>query len=337
MIKTDIVATIGSASESVKILTNLIKAGLTVARINMSHGDHEEHHRQILNIRKAEKLTNKKVKILVDLGGPKIRLGEMEPNTILMVGKKVVITTKACLGNAERFSVSYKKLPREIEQGLYILISDGKRKLKVLSTNGVDEIVCRVVTGGLVTSRRGVNVPGAHLTIPVITAKDKIDIGFAVDHQADYIALSFVRSSKDVVACRKLVQNKNSKAGIISKIETREAMMDLENIVAASDGVMVARGDLAMEIGFENVPIAQREIIAYSKQAGKSVIVATQVLDSMEKTSTPTRAEVSDIAYAVMDGVDGIMLSGESAIGKYPVESVETIYRVAKATEDYMD
>ena len=333
MKQTHIVATIGSSSESVEILVKMIKAGLTVARINMSHRDHEEHHRQIVNIRKAEKITGKKLQILVDLAGPKMRLGEMEKDTILKEGKTVVITTDTVLGTAERFSVTYKKLPAEVSKGMLIMLCDGKRKLKVVSTNGKDEIVCKVLVGGLVTSRRGINVPEASLTIPVITAKDKKDLAFAFEHKADMIAVSFVRTAKDVQACRKILQANGSRAQVIAKIETREAMAHLEKIAEVSDGLMVARGDLAMEIGYEHVPLAQRKIIAAANAHGKLSIVATQVLDSMQRSSTPTRAEVSGIAYAVLDGAGALMLSEESAVGQYPVESVEVIHRVAEAAK----
>lgn len=331
MTKIDIIATVGSASESVDVLEKMIQGGLTIVRLNMSHGDHEEHHRQVVNLKKAEKKTGKKIKILVDLAGPKIRIGEIEEDTVLTPGSKVTITTKACKGNAERFSILYKKLPKEVRPGLFILLSDGKRKLEVLSTNGTDEIVCKVITGGPISSRKGVNIPGADLTIPVITPKDKIDLQFAVDHKADYVAVSFIRSAKDILNCRKLLQERNSKAHIIAKIETREAMKNLEEIIKVSDGVMIARGDLAMEIGFEHVPLAQRKTIAFSKEMQKFCIVATQLLDSMEKSPTPTRAEVSDVAYALLDGASAVMLSGETTIGCYPVESVQTLARVAGA------
>ena len=337
MTKTNIIATIGSASDSVERLELMMKAGLTIARTNMSHGDHAEHQLQIDHIKQAEKNTGKSIKLLVDLAGPKIRTGEMQSGTMLVAGSRVIITTKSCVGTADRFSVSYKKLAREVKKGDDILVSDGKRRLKVISTNGVDECICKVVVGGLITSRRGINVPGANLTIPVITSKDTSDIQFAAENHADYVALSFVRSPNDIAKCRKLVSATGSHALIIAKIETREAMLDLENIIRAADGVMVARGDLAMEIGFEHVPIAQKQILVLAKKWNKFSIVATQVLDSMEKNPNPTRAEASDIAYAIMDGADAIMLSGETAVGHYPVESIETIQKVARAVQLWGD
>lgn len=328
--KIDIVATIGSASESVETLEKMIKSGLTIARLNMSHGSHDEHAQQIANIKKAEKKTGIKLKKLFDLSGPKIRVGMMEKGVMLKQGDKVIITTKPIVGNANRFSISYKHLARDVKRGSIILISDGKKRLQVLSTNGKDEIVCKVIFDGLLSSRRGVNLPGVHVNLPVITAKDKKDIQFAADHGADYVAVSFVREPKDVKQCQKILAGLKLKALIVSKIETREAMENLEEIVKVSDGVMIARGDLALEIGFEHVPSAQRKILALAKQYDKFVITATQVLDSMEKSPIPTRAEASDIAYAVWDGTDAIMLSGETAIGMYPVEAVEVISKIVK-------
>lgn len=331
---TKIVATIGSSSDSEEVLEQMIRFGLNIARINMSHGDHEEHHRQIKTIRKAAKKLGYHVEILVDLGGSKVRVGQMEKGTMLEEGKLVTLTTKECMGNTSCIPVSYLQLPKKVKAGQDILISDGKRKLRVLSTNGTDEIKCRILVGGLVTSKRGLNFPGTKLHLPVITDKDKEDLKFGIEHKAKYIAFSFVREPQDVLDLRNLLNKYNYSALTISKMETKEAMSNLKEIIKASDGIMVARGDLAMEIGMHHVPVAQKRLLEAAKSFGKFSIVATQVLDSMENNPIPTRAEVSDIATAVFEGADAIMLSAESASGKYPAESVQTISRVVKACEE---
>lgn len=334
--KTDIIATLGSASDTDEIVQQMLLQGMTMVRINMSHGDHAEHHTQILMVRKNAKKLGLTVKIIVDLGGPKIRLGTIEKDTYLKEGDHVTITTKPCIGNANRFSVSYKKLPYELKKGQMILLVDGKRKLQVISINSANEIECKVICGGLITSRRGVNIPGAELSVPSITAKDKIDMQFATDHKVEYVALSFVRSIKDIKQARLILKKLGLNAKIMSKIETVEAIDRLEDIVKESDAVMVARGDLAMEIGFEHVPVEQKRMIELGKKYGKPVIVATQLLDSMETSSIPTRAEASDIAGAVYDGASGLMVSGESAVGMYPVEVIEVMNKVARVVEKSM-
>lgn len=334
--KTDIIATLGSSSDTNETTLQMIQHGMTMVRINMSHGDHAEHHEQILRVRRCAKKLGVSVKIIVDLGGPKIRVGSMEKDVYLKEGSKVIITTKPCTGTANRFSVSYKKLPHEVRKGQYILIADGKRKLQVVSIDKSDEIICKVITGGLLTSRRGVNIPGAELSVPSITAKDKIDMQFAADHKAEYIALSFVRSVKDIRQARLLLKKMGLNAQIVSKIETVEAIDRLEDIVKESDVVMVARGDLGMEIGYEHVPIEQKRMITLGKKYGKPVIVATQLLDSMDKSPVPTRADVSDIAGAVYDGASGLMVSGETAAGKHPIEVIEVMNKVSVAIEKAM-
>ncbi len=332
--KTLIVATIGPSSDTEEKLEEMIVSGLNVARINMSHGDYKEHHNQIVRVRKVAKKLGVHVDILVDLAGSKIRVGLMEKDTILESGKMIMLTTKKCIGNTKCIYVTYPKLPKEVKKGQEIFISDGKRKLHVVSTNGVDTIRCKIIAGGIVTPRRGINIPGADLSLPVISSKDKKDLKFAVERAADYIAISFVKEPKNIFDLQKMLKRYNFKAKIISKIETREAMRELDGIAQVSDVVMVARGDLAMEIGIHNVPVAQKRIIEMAQRFGKMSIVATQVLDSMEKNPVPTRAEVSDIATAVFEGADGIMLSSESATGKYPVESVQVISRVVKSCEE---
>lgn len=325
----DIVATLGDVSNTNTTIADMLRAGMNVVRINMCHGDHSEHHDQVLMARKNAKKLNLPIQIIVDLGGPKIRLGMIAKDTVLEPGSLVTITTRPCVGNHKEFSISYKKLPSEVKKGQMILISDGKRRLQVVSTNKKDTIICKVIAGGLITSRRGVNVPGAQLSVASITTKDKADIVFAQEHRADWIALSFVRSTKDIQQARTILRRSGFNAQIMSKIETTEAIADIENIVKLSDGIMVARGDLGVEIGYEQVPTQQKRIMKLCKKYGKPVIVATQILDSMEQSPVPTRAEVSDIYNAVLDGADGLMTSGESAVGHYPIEVIKVLKKVS--------
>lgn len=335
-IKTDIIATLGSASDTDSIVSQMIQHGMNMVRINMSHGDHAEHHDQIIRTRKIAKKLGSEVKIIIDLGGPKIRLGLIKQDTYLKEGSRVIITTKSCVGDEKRFSVTYKKLPQEVKKGQTIVIADGKRKLQVVSIMNANEIECKVIVGGLITSRRGVNIPGAELSVPSITSKDKIDMQFAADHNAEYVALSFVRSVSDIKQARLILKKIGLHAKIVSKIETMEAINHLEDIVKASDMIMVARGDLGMEIGYENVPIQQKRMILLGKKYEKPVIIATQMLDSMEKSPLATRAEISDIAFAVYDGADGLMVSGETAVGKYPVEVIKVMHTTSAAIEKSM-
>jgi pyruvate kinase len=331
---TKIVATLGPASSDPEVLTSMIRAGLNVVRCNMSHGSHDEHSARIATVREAMASIRKRVGILVDLAGPKIRIGEVENGSIeLKPGSKVTLTTESVIGTPAKIGVNYPKLPAEVKKGGYILIEDGKKKLEVLSTNGTDEIICKVITGGVLGSKKGLNIPGAYLSIPALTDKDKKDVHFAIQQNADFIALSFVRTADDIHDLRKILKKGNSKALIIAKIETSEAIEQLEAIVEATDGIMVARGDLAVEIGAERVPVEQKRMIELARNYGKPVITATQMLDSMEKSPVPTRAEVSDIANAILDGTDAVMLSGESSIGLYPVESIAVMARVAQNSE----
>lgn len=300
----------------------------------MSHGTHEEHSARIHTIHQLAAEHHKRIGILVDLAGPKIRIGEVENNALNLVeGSKVTLTTKSVIGNTKLLSVNYPKLPSEVHKGSTILIEDGKKRLEVLSTNGRDEIVCRIIVGGHLSSKKGLNIPGAYLSIPALTDKDKRDVVFAIQQHADFIALSFVRTPTDILALRKILKKHKSKALIIAKIETLEAIEQLDEIISVTDGIMVARGDLAVEIGPERVPLIQKKIIEIARSQGKPVITATQMLDSMEHSPVPTRAEVSDIANAIFDGTDAIMLSGETSIGKYPVQSIQVMSRVARDIE----
>ena len=335
--KTKIVATLGPASMSETTLGKMIKNGLNVARLNFSHGSHNEHLGRLKMARSVANNLGKRLAILQDLSGPKIRIGEViEGGITLKAGKTVILTTEKCLGTDKKIQVSYKKLPKEIKKGQLIMIEDGKKRLEVQSIRG-NNIKCKVLTGGHLTSRKGVNVPGARLSLRSLTPKDKKDIPFGTRHKVDFVAMSFVRSVADVKELRRILKKAGSRAHIIAKIETTEAIENFDEIVQEVDGVMVARGDLAVEIGPEHVPLAQKRIISTCNTLGKPVIVATQMLDSMEKSPTPTRAEVSDVANAILDGADAVMLSGESAIGKFPTKSVATLSRIAREIEPIIE
>lgn len=331
--KTKIVATIGPGSEAVDTLVALVDAGMNVARCNMSHGDHPEHRTRIENIRAAAKQTGKPLPVLLDLSGPKIRTGSYSTERItITAGEMLTLTTEEMVGDTSRISINYPKLPQEVKAGSIIMLDDGKKKLVVERVEG-SEIHCRVVVGGELKARRGVNIPGAYLSISSITDKDKKDIVFGVEMGVDLIALSFVRRAEDVIELKELLKAAGKEIPVIAKIETQESIDNLSNILAAADGAMVARGDLAIEVPTEQVPLLQKRIIRECNALGKPVITATQMLESMIASPVPTRAEVSDVANAIVDGTDAVMLSEESALGKYPVEAVAMMTRIAETIE----
>lgn len=331
--KTKIVATIGPATESPEMLYALVEAGMNVARLNLSHGDHAEHGARIINVRKVAKELGTPIAILFDLSGPKIRTGSYTTDRITIEsGQELILTSEEIVGDAHRFYVNYPKLPQEVKEGSVIMLDDGKKKLVVERVEGT-EIYCRVVVGGELKSRRGVNVPGAYLSISCITEKDLVDLAFAIENDVDIIALSFVRRADDVRQLKALLQKAGKSIPVIVKIETQEAIDNMSEILAVADGAMVARGDLAVEVPAEQVPILQKRIIRESNALGKPVITATQMLESMIQSPVPTRAEVSDIANAIFDGTDAVMLSEESTLGKYPVEAVQMMTRIAETVE----
>jgi len=332
--KTKIVATIGPASRDVKVLTEMIHAGLNTIRMNFSHGSHEDHLDTINQIKKAQKKAKQPVAILQDLSGPKIRIGVVEDGVTLKNGQAYVLSVVKCIGNAEKAYVNFKPIITSVSKGSIIKINDGKLSLEVTKVTGND-IHTTVRVGGPLTSNKGVNLPDVTLPISSLTAKDKKDVLFGIDHDVDYIALSFVQTAKDIHDLRKILTKHKCRAKIIAKIETTSAVEHLNEILEAADGAMVARGDMAVEVGVERVPLIQKNIIKRCNQLGKPVITATQMLDSMEKSPTPTRAEVSDVANAIIDGSDAIMLSSESAIGIYPIESIQTMTAIALRTELY--
>ncbi len=331
--KTKIVATIGPATESEAVLTKLFQAGVNVTRLNFSHGDFAEHQARVDRTRKISKKLKVPVAILQDLSGPKIRIGEFyQERVTLKVGEKFVLTTDKVVGDEHKAYVNYEKLPQEVKPGGIIFLDDGKKKLVVKSIKGND-INCEILVGGETKGRRGVNVPGAYLSISSLTDKDKSDILFGVKNNVDFMAISFVRRASDILDLRKILDKHKSKISIIAKIETEEALENLDEIISAADGVMVARGDLAIEVPAEEVPVAQKRIIEKCNKLGKPVITATQMLESMINSPVPTRAEVNDVANAIYDGTDAVMLSEETTLGKFPIEAIEVMARVAVRVE----
>ncbi len=331
--RTKIVATIGPATESREMLSALMKAGLNVCRLNMSHGDHKEHKVRVKNIKEQSKKDGIRVAILQDLSGPKIRIGDLISETITLIpGSFFSLTTEKCLGTEKKVYVNYPKLPKEVKKGMYIMLNDGRQKLEVVSVTG-NTIKTKIIIGGIIKGRRGVNVPGAYLSLSSITEKDREDIVFGMKEDVDMMALSFVRTSEDILTLRDILKKGKKDIAIISKIETQEAVDNIDEIIALSDGVMVARGDLAIEIGAEHVPVIQKMIIKKCNDLGVPVIVATQMLESMINSPVPTRAEVSDVANSIFDGTDAVMLSEETALGKYPIEAVNLMTQVAQEVE----
>ncbi|WP_042164971.1 pyruvate kinase [Paenibacillus gorillae] len=334
MRKTKIVCTIGPSSESLENTKKLINAGMNVARLNFSHGDFEEHGNRIKNIRLANQELGTSVAVLLDTKGPEIRLGKLKEEPIELVqGDTIALTTEEILGDRTRIPVTYDNLPNDVTIGSTILIDDGLIGLTVEEVKGT-EIICRIVNNGPIKSKKGVNVPGVNISLPGITEKDANDIIFGIGQGVDFIAASFVRKASDVLEIRELLERHNaSHIQIISKIENQQGVDNLDEILEVSDGLMVARGDLGVEIPAEEVPLVQKSMISKCNRAGKPVITATQMLDSMQRNPRPTRAEASDVANAIFDGTDAIMLSGETAAGKYPTESVQTMARIAERAE----
>lgn len=334
MRKTKIVCTLGPASSSEEMISRLIQAGMDVARVNMSHGDHAGHAKVIKRLRAASARLGKPLAILLDLQGPKIRTGKIMGGRVeIKSGARITLTTKAVEGTAELVSTSYAHLPKDVSEGDPILIDDGKLRLKVVSVKGHD-VHCVVVNGGWLSNHKGINLPGVELSTPSVTAKDMKDLHFGLKNGVDYIALSFVRRAEDVARVKRVIASKGKDTPVIAKIEKPEALEQLRAIMAASDGVMVARGDLGVELEAEKVPLIQKDIIQLANQAKILVITATQMLESMTEYPSPTRAEASDVANAIFDGTDAVMLSGETAAGKYPIEAASMMARICEAAEN---
>ena len=337
MRKTKIICTIGPASESEERLRELMLAGMNVARFNFSHGSHEEHKAKFDRVIKVSSELKLPVATLLDTKGPEIRLKDIEGGkTELVSGQKFILTTEEILGNNEKVTITYKGLKDDINVGTTILIDDGLIEMVVDEINETD-IICSVVNGGPISNHKGVNIPGAALSMPYISDVDRSDIMFGCDMDFDFLAASFVRCKEDILEVRKIIEEHGSHMKIIAKIENMQGIRNLDEILEAADGIMVARGDMGVEIPMEEVPIVQKTMIKKAVAMGKHVITATQMLESMIKNPRPTRAEATDIANAIYDGTTAIMLSGESAAGLYPVEAVKTMAKIAERTEQDID
>jgi pyruvate kinase len=336
MRRTKIVATVGPASRSPEMLERLVGSGVNVFRLNFSHGSQQEHLAVVQAVREVAARLRQPVALLQDLSGPKIRTGKVRGESVQLVkGARLAITTDLAVeGTAELISTTYAALPGDVKRGDQILLDDGNLELRVLGISD-ERVECEVVDGGPLKSHKGMNLPGVMLSTPAITAKDREDLAFGIGAGVDYVAMSFVRRAADVREAKQLIRSLGAETPVIAKIEKPQALDDLDAILAATDGVMVARGDLGVELGTEDVPIAQKRIIAAANAAGKVVITATQMLESMIENPRPTRAEASDVANAILDGTDAVMLSGESAVGRFPVEAVETMARIADYTEEH--
>ncbi len=333
--KTKIIATIGPASSTPEILEELILAGVDVCRLNFSHGDYKNHEQVIKSIREINMRTHQHAAILVDLQGPKLRIGMVENDAAyLETGKEIVLTTKECIGTSSRLYINYAQLPADAKTGELILIDDGKIKLRVSETNYKDEVKAVVENGGIVSSRKGVNLPNTKVSLPSLTEKDLKDLDFALKMNVDWIGLSFVRKASDIIALRQIIAKEGKQIKVVAKIEKPEALDDIDHIIQETDALMVARGDLGVELPMQDVPLIQKMLVQKCIRATKPVIIATQMMESMITNSTPTRAEVNDVANSVLDGADAVMLSGETSVGKFPVKVVEYMRNVVTSIEE---
>lgn len=331
--RTKIVCTIGPASDSAAVIERLIRAGMNVARLNLAHGSHRDHARLIATVRRAAQRLALPVAILMDLPGPKYRTGPLHSGAVeLRRGAQVILTTRPITGNAQEIPVNLPTLPQDVKTGDSVLLDDGAMQLKVQRTSATD-VVCRVVVGGTLTPGRGVVVPGMQTSGPFLTAQLREHLDFAVDQQPDYIAISFVSMAADVAQVQDVLRQRGAEIPIVSKIERGQAVTHLAEILRVSDGIMVARGDLGVDIPLERMPIVQKEIIRQCNLLGKPVITATQMLESMVAAARPTRAEVTDVANAIFDGTDAVMLSAETSIGQYPVQAVQTMAKIANTAD----
>lgn len=333
--RTKIVATLGPASSSKEVLLNMIKAGVDVCRLNFSHGSQEDHQKVIDVIREINEKYKTNVGILADLQGPKIRIGMVKEGGVnLLSGHKIEITTKELLGDEKQIYITYQSFPSDVRSGEIILLDDGKIQMRVLSTNNKDTVQCEVVYGGILTSRKGVNLPNTKVSIPSLTEDDLDNLEFALKNDVEWIGLSFVRSAEDIIELKRIIARSGNAARVIAKIEKPEAIDNIDEIIEVTDGVMVARGDLGVEMPMEQVPLLQKMIARKCRAASKPVIVATQMLESMITSPRPTRAEVNDVANSVLDGADAVMLSGETSVGEYPLIVIETMQKIVRNVEE---
>ncbi len=334
--RTKIVATLGPASAQKEMLLSLIRAGVNVCRLNFSHGKQEDHQIAINNIREINEQYKLNVGILADLQGPKIRIGMVKTGGVQLInGTTINITTHECIGDEKQIYITYDSFPKDVVAGEMILLDDGKLQMRVKETNNKDTVICEVVYGGILTSRKGVNLPNTKVSIPSLTEEDLDNLEFALKNDVEWIGLSFVRTELDIVDLKRIISRSGKSARVIAKIEKPEAIEHIDAIIEATDGVMVARGDLGVEMPMEQVPLLQKMIARKCRAASKPVIVATQMLESMITTPRPTRAEVNDVANSVLDGADAVMLSGETSVGEFPVIVIETMQKIIKNVEEF--
>jgi pyruvate kinase len=333
--RTKIVATMGPASAPKETLLAMIKAGVNVCRLNFSHGKAEDHKKVIDTIREINEQYKTNIGILADLQGPKIRIGLVKDGGIHLInGTRINITTHECIGDDNQIYITYDTFPQDVQANEIILLDDGKIQMRVIETNRVDTVVCEIVHGGILTSRKGVNLPNTKVSIPSLTEEDLINLKFVLQFDVEWIGLSFVRNAQDIVELKHIIAQHGSSARVIAKIEKPEAIDNIDEIIAVTDGVMVARGDLGVEMPMEEVPLLQKMIARKCRAASKPVIVATQMLESMITTPRPTRAEVNDVANSVLDGADAVMLSGETSVGEFPVIVIETMAKIVRNVEE---
>ncbi|MDG1518245.1 MAG: pyruvate kinase [Flavobacteriales bacterium] len=336
--RTKIVATLGPASSTEEVIKEMYDKGLNVCRLNFSHGDHSIHEENIKRIKAVNQELNANIAVLADLQGPKLRVGVMENEGCeIKTGDKITFTNEECIGTSEKVYMTYQNFAQDVKPGELILIDDGKLAVKVESTNGIDEVYAVVEHGGILKSKKGVNLPNTQISLPSLTDKDREDLDYILTQDVEWIALSFVRSADDITELRKLIKAAGKDIKIIAKIEKPEAIDDIDAIVKETDAIMVARGDLGIEVPYQDVPLLQKMMVKKCLKASKPIIVATQMMESMIDGITPSRAEVNDVANAVMDGADAVMLSGETSVGVHPGLVIETMSNIIKKVEEYDD
>jgi len=336
MKKTKIVATIGPVSANKEVLKGMIQAGLNVVRLNFSHGAHDDHQSVVDFVREIDKELGTNTALLADLQGPKLRVGIMQDNGVMLeAGKKIIITTEEQIGTADHIYTNYKEFPSDVKPGERVLLDDGKIAIRILSTDGKKEVLCEIIQGGILSSKKGLNLPETKVSLPSLSKKDLNDLEFALSMNIDWIGLSFVRTAEDVRVLKGIIAENGKHAKVVAKIEKPEALEVIDDIIRETDAVMVARGDLGVEIPIEQVPLAQKMIVKKCVEAAKPVIVATQMMESMITSMTPTRAEVTDVANAVLDGADAVMLSGETSVGAYPVAAIAMMSSIITEAEKF--
>ncbi|MEQ8907897.1 MAG: pyruvate kinase [Vicingaceae bacterium] len=333
--KTKIVATVGPATASKKMLEKIIAEGVNVIRINFSHGDHKEYEEIIARVRQINKEQQIHTAILGDLQGPKIRIGEIKGDSIsVKKGGEITFSNQECEGSAEKVYMSYERFPKDVKVGEQILIDDGKLRLEIISTDKKSEVLGKFLNGGTLSSNKGVNLPNTKISLPSLTQKDKEDLDFALEHNLEWIGLSFVRNARDLIELKHIIHTNQKNSRVIAKIEKPEAVAEIDDIIDETDAIMVARGDLGVEIPMEKVPLLQKEIVRKCLKNAKPVIIATQMMESMIESISPTRAEVNDVANAVLDGADAVMLSAETSVGAYPVEVIKAMTKIILQIEE---